>query len=64
MFTSFETLCGFLKCKTEVAYNAATPEKIQKELRESVSVTDEDFSRFKTELIAKFDKEYEGKAIE
>jgi hypothetical protein len=64
MFTSFETLCGFLKCKTEVAYNAATPEKIQKELRESVSVTDEDFARFKTELIEKFDKEYEGQAIQ
>ena len=27
-FTSFETLCGFLKCKTEAAYNNATMEKI------------------------------------
>ena len=63
-FTSFETLCGFLKCRTEVAYNAATTEKIQKELRESVSVSGEDFSRFKTELIAKFEKEYEGQAIQ
>lgn len=59
-FTSFETLCGFLKCKTEVAYNGATTDKIEKELRESVSVNAEDFERFKTELISKFDKEYEG----
>ena len=64
MFTSFETLCGFLKCKTEAAYNAATSEKIMKELKESVSVTDEDFVRFKSELIQKFDKEYEGQHIQ
>jgi len=62
-FTSFETLCGFLKCKTEAAYNNSTREKIEKELRESVSVSDEDFKRFKEELIQKFDKEYEGQAI-
>lgn len=42
-FTSFESLCGFMKYKTEVAFNAATSEKISKELKESVSVNDEDF---------------------
>ena len=59
MFTSFETLCGFLKCKTEVAYNSASEEKIIKELSESVSVTADDFTRFKDELVQKFEKEYE-----
>ena len=59
-YTSVESLCGFVKCKTENAFNTFTYDKIEKELCENVSVTNEDFDRFKSEIQAKFDKEYEG----
>ena len=62
-FTSFETLCGFIKFKTEKAYTSSTNESITEQLKESVSVGEEDFERMKTELIDKFMKEYEGATI-
>ena len=59
-FTSFETLCGFFKFKTEAAYTACTIDSITEQLGSSVSVGQADFERMKTELIDKFMKEYEG----
>lgn len=46
-FTSFETLCGFIKFKTEQAYTEATEESMNKQMAESVSLTAEDFERMK-----------------
>ena len=62
-FTSFETLCGFVKFKTEQAYTSCKLETITEQLTNSVSVGDADFDRMKNELIEKFMKEYEGAQI-
>lgn len=62
-FTSFETLSGFIKFKSEVAYSQATSEQVAEQLRQSVSLNQEDFERMKEELVGKFMKEYEGERI-
>ena len=62
-FTSFETLCGFVKFKTQEAYDTADVEALSKQMHESVSLSTEDFTRMKTELVTKFQKEYEGAVI-
>ena len=59
-FTSFETLCGFIKCKTNEAYSSMTTDSVTNQLASSVSLSDADFTRMKNELIEKFMKEYEG----
>lgn len=59
-FTSFETLCGFIKFKTEAAFNETTEESMREQMLASVSVAPEDFERMKNELVEKFLKEYEG----
>lgn len=46
-FTSFETLCGFVKFKTNDAYEAADFASITSELQNNVSLGDADFDRMK-----------------
>ena len=62
-FTSFESLCGFIKCKTESAFQGCSYDEIKKQMVQSVSVGDTDFDRMKNELVEKFMKEYEGARI-
>lgn len=62
-FTSFETLCGFIKFKTQKAYNDMTAADIKESLETNVSIGEEDFARMKDELVEKFEKEYEGSRI-
>jgi len=62
-FTSFESLCGFVKCKTDAAFKVCEYGDIYKQMSQSVSVGQTDFERMKTELIEKFMKEYEGNTI-
>ena len=62
-FTSFETLCGFVKFKTQEAYNNSDIAELSKQMQESVSLNPDDFNRMKTELVEKFQKEYEGAVI-
>ena len=62
-FTSFETLCGFIKFKTQKAYNDMTASDIAEQLQDNVSIGADDFSRMKDELVEKFEKEYEGSRI-
>jgi hypothetical protein len=62
-FTSFETLCGFIKFKSEAAYNSVTFESVYEQLANYVSLSDADFTRMKTELVEKFMKEYVGEEI-
>jgi hypothetical protein len=59
-FTSFESLCGFVKFKSHDAYESCDSETLNNLLKESVSLSDIDFTRMKQELIQKFSKEYEG----
>jgi hypothetical protein len=59
-FTSFETLCGFVKFKTQDAYDKVDIATLNQQLKDFVSLTDVDFDRMKQELVEKFLKEYEG----
>ena len=62
-FTSFESLCGFVKCKTEGGYKTMKQEDLSKRLTTSVSLKDSEFSTLKQELINKFLTEYEGEEV-
>lgn len=62
-FTSFETLCGFIKFKSNDAYNQFDFNTIASQLQENVSLSDQDFERMKQELVSKFLQEYEGTEI-
>jgi hypothetical protein len=53
-FTSFETLCGFVKFKTQDAFDTLTEPELRSQLEESVSLSEVDFQRMKTELVNKF----------
>lgn len=63
-FTSFETLCGFVKFKTQQAFTDATEESVGQQMEQSVSLSTEDFEKMKGELMDKFLKEYEGQKME
>ena len=62
-FTSFESLCGYVKFKTQTAYEGSSFEDVTRQLQQSVSVGDTDFDRMKNELVEKFLQEYEGNRI-
>lgn len=59
-FTSFESLCGFVKFKTQQAYASANAAEISKLLSEQVSMPKEEFANLKNALVTKFLTEYEG----
>jgi len=50
-FTSFETLCGFVKCKVEPAYKALKYEEFYKRVQAGVSLKDSEFNMIKEDLI-------------
>jgi len=62
--TSFESLCGFVQFKNKDAFDKNPDHAgIFDSMKQNVSVSEEDFGRFKTELVAKFMEEYEGSLI-
>ena len=63
-FTSFETLCGFVKCKVENAYKNMKYEEFSKRVQAGVSLKANEFETIKKELIEKFLGEYDGEVIE
>lgn len=63
-FTSFETLCGLVKCKVETSYKNLRYEEFDKRLQAGVSLKDTEFATIKQDLIEKFLSEYEGEVIE
>jgi hypothetical protein len=63
-FTSFETLCGFVKCKVETAYKTFKYEEFYKRVNSGVSLKDTAFNQIKTDLIQKFMTEYDGEVIQ
>jgi len=63
-FTSFESLCGFVKFKSEQAYESATAESVCDAMAKQVSLTRPEFDNIKEALITKFLGEYEGERIE
>ena len=62
-FTSFETLCGFIKCKVEMAYKGMKYDDFSKRIQNGVSLKDTEFTQIKEDLIEKFLGEYEGERI-
>jgi len=58
-FTSFETLCGFIKCKVELAYKNAKYDEYEKRMSTAVSLSEKEFGDLKKEIIDKFESEYE-----
>ena len=62
-FTSFETLCGFIKCKIETSYKNMKYEEFYKRISSSVSLKDTEFNQIKEDLITKFLGEYEGERM-
>ena len=63
-FTSFETLCGFVKCKVELAYKGMKYEEFSKRMNAGVSLKETEFDKIKKDLIEKFLSEYDGEVIE
>jgi hypothetical protein len=59
-FTSFESLCGMIKFKSEQAYKSASASHIAHQLATQVSLTDTEFKQLKKDLVDKFMTEYSG----
>jgi hypothetical protein len=62
-FTSFETLCGFVKCKVETAFKNMKADEFSKRVNGGVSLKESEFETIKKELVEKFLGEYEGEVI-
>jgi len=62
-FTSFESLCGFVKFKNEASYKNMRQDDLCKRLNASVSLKESEFSTLKKELVQKFLTEYDGEEI-
>jgi hypothetical protein len=58
--TAFESLCGYVKCKSEAGYKAMRQDDVAKRLQAAVSLKEAEFATLKNELIAKFLTEYDG----
>lgn len=63
-YTSFESLCGFVKYKTSQTYAQTTEEEICQLMSEKVSLSTSEFDDFKQNLMNKFMKEYESSVVE
>lgn len=58
--TSFETLCGFVKCKLEMTYKSLKFEEFSKRMSQGVCLKQNEFETIKNDLIEKFLSEYHG----
>ena len=50
-FTSFESLCGVVKCKTEAGYKTIKQDELSKRLQSAVSLKDTEFTALKKEIM-------------
>ena len=62
-FTSWESLCGVVKCKNEVGFKGVKQDELCKRLSGAVSLKETEFAQLKTELVQKFLTEYEGEEV-
>ena len=62
-FTSFESLCGFVKFKNEASYNEASWAQVSETLASQVSMSTDEFEKLKNTLVDKFMTEYQGERI-
>mmetsp|Transcript_37118 Transcript_37118/g.48789 ORF Transcript_37118/g.48789 Transcript_37118/m.48789 type:complete len:207 (+) Transcript_37118:735-1355(+) len=62
-FTSFESLCGFVKFKNEQAYQTMDWAQVSEALSSQVSMGAEEFNLLKSTIVNKFMSEYQGEWI-
>lgn len=62
-YTSFESLCGFVKYKNKQAFDGATEASIEQLMREQVSLDESEFAGFQKRIVDKFSQEYEGQIV-
>lgn len=62
-FTSFETLCGFVKCKIESAYKTLTFAEYSKRMSSFVGLEQKQFDQLKYDITQKFLSEYDGQVM-
>lgn len=63
-YTSFESLCGFVKYKTSQSFAQASEDETCQLMSEKVSLSSQEFDDFKQNLMSKFMKEYESSVVE
>jgi hypothetical protein len=61
--TSFESLCGLVKCKNEAGFAQAKQDELAKRMAASVSLKEAEFEQLKKELVQKFLTEYDGEEV-
>jgi hypothetical protein len=59
-FTSFETLCGFIKCKQENGFKNLKYDEFSKRVSSGVSLKESEFEVIKKDIVDKFLSEYDG----
>lgn len=62
-FTSFESLCGVVKCKTDASYKGLKQDDLCKRMQAAVSLKDSEFAALKKEIMQKFLTEYDGEEV-
>jgi hypothetical protein len=62
-FTSFESLCGVVKCKTEAGYKGMKQEELCKRMQTAVGLKEAEFSQLKKDIVEKFLTEYNGEEV-
>ena len=62
-YTSFESLCGFVKFKNKQAFDGATEASVEQLMREQVSLDESEFAGFQKRIVDKFSQEYEGQVV-
>jgi hypothetical protein len=62
-FTSFESLCGLVKCKNEQGYRQMKQEELCKRMNNGVSLKENEFIELKRDLVQKFLTEYDGEEV-
>lgn len=61
--TSFESLCGLVKCKNETGFKQAKHDDLCKRLASGVSLKEGEFQELKREIVQKFLTEYDGEEV-
>ena len=56
--TEYTDVCGLVKCKNESTFGSVSYDLFDKFLRKEVAIDTETFNKIKTDLVAKFEKEY------
>ena len=62
-YTSFESLSGFVKYKTQQSFDQSTEAQVNQLMSEQVSLPAKEFEDLKAKLVSKFMKEYESEIV-